>query len=207
MWAVLKNNRLQKYYIAFFGIVPLLLLTSFIKVNCPICDGKGHVSSTPAMENVVLTNVTATEQTNIISTTCYMYVMYLYNISASVRNDNSDASSGYIEFDLKDSQNGSLLDVEYLPIQLNGKAATQTQYSIWFKTSTSTYLKTNVEAEILNSAFPCQICNGTGKIALNTWALVRALKGNLQPLNQTEQQYIPPPYNPPDIEDIEAANN
>jgi hypothetical protein len=202
-----KRLKLQKKYIAFFGIIPLLFLTSLLQVKCPVCGGSGLLSSTPEMENVILNKFTTQQQTSITASGCAMYVMYLYNITASITNNNSVESKGYIEFDLKSTQNGRLLDTEYVSLQINGESEVQDQYSIWFNASTESVEQTYVQAEILNSAFPCKVCNGTGKVTLFAWLLANGLKSSEHALIQTNQQYVPPLYNPPDIEDQEAANN
>ena len=34
----------QKKYIAFFSVIPLLLITGLVQVVCPVCEGSGYVS-------------------------------------------------------------------------------------------------------------------------------------------------------------------
>jgi len=42
--ASLKRFRFQKKYMAFFTVVPLLVLTGLIQMECPVCEGSGYVS-------------------------------------------------------------------------------------------------------------------------------------------------------------------
>jgi hypothetical protein len=62
-------------------------------------------------------------------------------------------------------------------------------------------LKTEVDAEVLSGEFEDESCNGTGKVSLNTWVLVKGLKDDLHKVSETQNKFRAPFYIAPDIED------
>ena len=74
-----RRLKFQKKYLAFFTVVPLLIVTTMVEVNCPVCDGTGHMTSNPGMENVRLVEVES-EETATMYNACGMFLFYQYAI-------------------------------------------------------------------------------------------------------------------------------
>ena len=103
--AMFKRIRLQKKYIAFLTVVPLLLSTALIQVECPVCDGTGYVHSTPGMEDVELVDIDS-EEVEVIRDACGMFLLYHYVIDLEFKNQGYQDTIGYIKLVLVDFTEG-----------------------------------------------------------------------------------------------------
>ena len=156
-------------------VVPLLTITAIIKVDCPVCDGKGIMSAMPAMENVKLTRIESTE-IDTVRDACSSFLMYNYDIKLSLTNDGDDVAVGFLKMILMDFTQGIVLDMQYTVIEIPEKTSLDVAYNIWFETGLDEKLKTLVNASVIIGDVPDITCNGTGKISINTWPLISKLK-------------------------------
>jgi hypothetical protein len=193
---------LQKKYIAFFAITPLLLITATVGVRCPLCNGAGELSSTPGMSEVEL--ISSNYQVLLVSRdVCTTYIVYAYAITLTLKNNGAHDTSGYAKVILKDYTKGHVLDTQYLPVSVPGLSSVEDRYEVAFKAGLDQPSYTKVETLIQSGNFPCKICYGSGQVALGTWTLASALEKHFREITRTEHSYAPPAYNPPDIEDRE----
>ncbi len=191
----IKRRRLQKKYVAFLAVVPFFVITALVQVDCPIDGGTGVVSSAPGMENVVIINTesewkAASRDLNL----CGAYAMYLYDVKLSVVNKGPDDTWGYVRLTLVDLLEGQVVDSQYVVLEIPGETSLDVSYSIWFQSIDDlTLLRSAVGAEVIVEDVPCLTSNGTGKIPLNSWPLVNALKDTLGELGRQQVYYEPPP--------------
>ena len=68
---------MQKKQIAFFGITGILIVSTFIKVPCPVCDGTGSVATSSHMDQLFFSNL-QTELKFLNPDFCIGYTMYEY---------------------------------------------------------------------------------------------------------------------------------
>jgi hypothetical protein len=193
---------LNKKHIAFFTVTPLLLLTSAISSECPVCSGSGQLSSTPGMRSVEILS-SASKELLISRDVCTSYVVYAYTISLTLRNNGTSATNGYVKAVLKEYSTGKVLDSQYLPVNVPELSTVEDKYDIAFKAGLDQPTAAKVETMIEYGDFACKVCSGDGKIAIGSWLLARALEKNYQEVVRFEHIYTPPAYNPPDIEDAE----
>ena len=104
--------RLRKKHIAFFTIVPFLVATALIEAECPVCDGQGFVSGTPAMEQVKIVRIES-EEIAIARDMCAMYTYYNYYVVLSLENHGSEAARGWVKMVLVDFLDGQPLNQQY----------------------------------------------------------------------------------------------
>ncbi len=202
MCTMRTKRKLPVKYMAFLTIVPLLVVTSLLQIKCPICEGTGHISSTPGMENVELTNFEYKEL-DIARDVCAQYIVYTYKITLSLKNNGPDDTSGYVKATLKEYRKSRVMDVQYLPVSIKGQSAVDVEYDVGFVSGLDEALKAEVDVEVQSGEFSDKTCNGTGKISLNSWLLANALKKSLKENTRVEKVFTPTPYVPPDIEDVE----
>jgi hypothetical protein len=194
------KSKFQKKHIAFLTVIPLLVMTSIIQVDCPIDGGTGHLTSTPGMENVELTNPTSKEVA-ITRDVCGAYIVYIYDITLPLQNHNTHPVEGYVKLVLREFREAKVMDVQYLPVRILGETAVEVTYRIGFTSGLDVELQTKVDAEVLSGDFLDETCNGTGRIPLNAWVLARGLKDDLREISFTQNKLRPPYYIEPDIED------
>lgn len=182
--------KIQKKYIAFFGIVPMLLATALIQVPCPECGGTGTVSST-GMANVIVTRLAYT--TDIIPIVgCNTYVAYNTSVNLTVLNTGGEDANGYITLALQDATKGTVITTQDVTVAV--AAGTQVEYN--FNVTFRVYIEnppiTNVVAQVDQSDVPCKACNGTGKIPLNSWPFINIMKDSLKATQRNVQPWTPP---------------
>jgi hypothetical protein len=187
------NSKLRfgKKYIAFLTIVPLLVVTAMINVECPVCGGTGSVVSLPAMENVEILSMESKE-IEITRDACGTYMIYRYDVSFSVFNDGKEDAEGWLKLNLRELIHGNILDTQFVAIIVPGETIYNVTYNVWFGTGLDVSEKTQVEAEVVIGDVPCSVSNGTGKISLNTFLLVNSLKDTYNKIVKEEVQYNPP---------------
>ncbi len=190
-------------YIAFFTVVPLMIIASSISVLCPICGGSGSLSSTPGMANVQMVS-SDFKEVLISRNVCSSYIVYEYMISLTIKNNGAEATTGWIKAVLKEYNKEKVLDTQYLPVEIPGLSTIESKYDIAFRAGLDQPLMAEVETEIESGNFADKICNGSGEISLNSWLLAKALEKSYREISRVEHVYVPLPYLPPDIEDIET---
>lgn len=194
------KSRFQKKYIAFFAVVPLLLLTGLIQVECPVCEGTGYVSGAPGMENVVIIKTESIEKyASRDMAMCDMYVMYLYDVTLSVVNKGEDDTWGYIRLSLVDQVRGEVIDRQYVILRIPGNTSLDVSYTLWFQSEDDTVMYlTRVDAKPIIDEVEDTTCNGSGKLPLNSWLIANGLKANFKELGREKVHYQPPPILDPD---------
>jgi len=188
--------RSQKKYIVFLTVIPLLVVTSLVKAECPVCQGTGTMSFMPGIENVELLNVES-EETYISRQFCEMYILYKYNVMLSLKNNGPDEVGGWIKLILREFRKGKVLDIQYLYIDFPGETTMDCTYVVWFRSGLDAPLLTEVHAELETGEIPDLTCNGTGKVLINTWHLVNYLKESFLETARVEQEFRPPIYYDP----------
>ncbi len=182
--------KFQKKFMAFFGIVPLLLATAMIKVPCPVCDGSGSVSST-GMEGVVISGMNSIT-VSVSLNGCNNYRLLDDQITLVLYNNSTRDAHGYVNLYLLDYAKSTILDTQFTVVDVPAGNEVTDLFDIYFKVNTDTVGNTRVTAEVVGSNIPCKACNGTGAVSLNAWPLYNGMKNNLK-----ETQRILQPYNSP----------
>ena len=186
----------KKKYVAFLIVVPLLMMTSILETDCPVCEGTGTMSVMPGIENVELTNAES-EEIYMARDYCAMYFLYEYNIVLSLKNNGPDDVSGWVKLIFRDFKHGSVLDIQYLYIDFPGETHTDYTYIVWFRSGLDAPLMTEVHAELETGEIPDRSCNGTGRVSMNAWPLVKYLRESFQEKERSEQEFRPPIYYDP----------
>jgi hypothetical protein len=192
------------YYV--FGVMVVgLFISSFIRVECPICHGTGILNATPGMEYVTVLSKNS-ELKSVIVNGCDMYLMYEYQIGLKVQNSKLTSVSGWIKTKLWDIDTNILLDTKYVPLNVPSALNPDVPYvmdvfyTIWYQTTLEEEQHVEVQVEILKEDVPDATCGGSGKIRLNTFPLVRMLKESFQKAGNIEVPYQPPSWFVPSYE-------
>ncbi|MBN1369837.1 MAG: hypothetical protein JW954_06340 [Dehalococcoidaceae bacterium] len=192
--------KIQKKYIAFFTIMPLLLLTGIIQKDCPICEGTGEVTGAPGMENVFIINVKGTQK--YVSTemnVCGYPAMYLYDVVLSVVNKGDEDTWGYVRLSLVDLNKAELIDVQYVIIEVPASTSLDVQHTLWFMSEEwIIFYRSEVQATIVLEDVEDIVCNGSGQLPLNKWIFAKYAKNNFVELGREQVYYEPPPILDPD---------
>ena len=189
-----RGHKVQKRYVAFFTVVPLLFLLAFIQVPCPICEGTGKISTT-GMGQVVVVGVEASVKSVGVIEGCVNFITYTYTVALTLQNNGKvlDAN-GYVLLGLLDYQTGKLLSSQYVTVAVPANIEITTTFNTNFYVGVDAPTTTRVTAEILLNSAPCQACKGTGKVALNQLPLLKAMKETYVKEQQTSVvQFVPPP--------------
>lgn len=189
--ASFQRFRFQKKYMAFLAIVPLLVVTALVNVDCPVCHGQGSVNSLPAMENVQIVESESKEK-YVTRDACGIYILYQYEVVLSLVNEGPDVAEGWLRMTLKDTLNDRVVDEQYVAIEIPGETLLDATYTVWFGTGLDQPGQTKVDVEVVVGAVPDMVCNGTGKIPLNTLFFVNSLKDTFDDIVRVEQAYKPP---------------
>jgi hypothetical protein len=186
-------RRINKKYLAFFTVVPLLVVLSIIQVPCPICGGTGSVSTT-GMGQVEVVRVESTVQSVGLVQGCLNYIVYTYNVTLILKNDGKlvDAS-GYVRLGLVDYKTSKLLATQYTLVAVPAGLEIQTTFATTFTVGLDAPTTTQVTAEILLNNAPCDACKGTGRVALNNAPFLSTMKKTYA----VEQQVSVVPVVPP----------
>jgi hypothetical protein len=186
-----KNRlKIQGKFLAFFGIIPLLLATALFRVPCPICDGSGSVSST-GMEGVTISKVESSTQSTSLQA-CANYRLYNMEITLTLYNSSDRDADGFVDLYLLDYSKGTILDNEFTVEEIPAGTEVTDTFNAYFKVEVDTTGPVSVTAGVEKSGIPCKACNGTGKVALNAWPFYNSMKANF-----TETQRIFKPYKAP----------
>lgn len=183
--------RFQKKYLAFFTVVPLLLVTTFIDVDCPVCEGIGIVSNSLGMENVKIVDVES-EEIGTFYHACGMFLMYGYETKITLENKGGQDAVGWLKMVLIDFAEGTPEDFQYTVVEVPAGSIWEFQFKMWFQSNHDKKRVTEVKAAILTGEVPDTTCNGTGKIALNQYPLINNLKDQFQQTYKAEVPWAPP---------------
>lgn len=183
--------RFQKKYIAFFAVVPLLVVTALVNVDCPVCGGDGLVSSGWNMEQVRIVDIYS-EEKSIIQPTCDFFLMYEYDVTLTLSNDSIEEAVGWIKLVLVDFKDGKPLGVQFTVVEIPGQTTLDISYNLWFSTLLDAPLRTEVQVEVITGEIEDATCNGTGKVSLNSWPLVKNLESKMEELARVERPFAPP---------------
>lgn len=189
--ASLKGFRFQKKYVAFLTVVPLLVVTALVNVDCPVCEGDGLVISGYNMEQVRLVDIQSKEEA-ILRHSCDMFLMYEYTIWLSLSNDAYEEAVGWIKMVLVDFSEGKPLGSQYTVVEIPGRTTLDIGYNVWFNTGLDEPLKTEVRAEVITGEIEDATCNGTGRVSLNSLPLISSLEGKLKETARVEKPFAPP---------------
>lgn len=183
--------RFQKKYLAFFTVVPLLIVTTLIEVNCPVCDGTGHMTSNPGMENVRIVDIES-EEVGTMYNACGMFLFYNYDVTLTVENSGDEDAIGWLKMVLIDFEEGKPMNTQYSVMEVPKQTSSIIEYSIWFVSNHDEKKVTEVATTILTGDIPDDTCDASGKIPINTWPLINNLKDKFQELVQTQIPWVPP---------------
>ena len=185
-----------KKYIAFFGITGIVLVTTLIKVPCPVCDGTGKISTAVGMENVFLFDL-QTDLKYANPDFCMGYTLYEYDIDMTLTNSGAEKATGWIKLVLKNTYQGDALDIKYVPVEIPKEATVGSSFTTWFTTAYYVSQDVTVDATVEFGGVKDLTCSGTGSLPLNVSLLARAIKSSLLRAVRVEQQFKPPPYEIP----------
>ena len=198
--------QLQKKYIAFFTLVPLMLATAFIKVPCPICGGTGKITAT----GMAFVSVQKIDSTLVDSHTvqgCLNYIAYDYYIVLTVQNaSQTQDANGYVQMGLVDYTTSKLLAVNYVTLYAPKGTVSSTGFTVNFTIGLNSPTTTQVQALPIESSIKCQACGGTGKVPLNDVLMLISQKAkytNVQQISTTP--VIVPPVNLADQAEIDIG--
>jgi hypothetical protein len=187
------NFKFQKKYLAFFTVVPLLLITTFVEVDCPVCDGTGIVSNSLGMENVIIKNIES-EEIGTMYHACGMFLMYGYEVNITLENQGEQDAIGWLKLVLIDYVKGTPEDNRYTVVEVPANSAWEFEFSVWFQSNHDEKRVTEVKAVVLTGEVPDETCDGTGKIALNTYPLINNLKDQFKQTYKAEVPWVPPAF-------------
>jgi len=183
--------RFQKKYLAFFTVVPLLIVTSFVSVDCPVCDGTGSVTNSLGMENVIIKDV-GSQEIGTMYHACGLFLMYGYQVSLTLENKGDQDAIGWLKMVLIDFEEGKPQDNQYTVVEVPANSAWEYQYSVWFQSNHDKKKITEVKTAILTGEVPDETCDGTGKVPINQYPLVTNLESKFKQLYVAEVPWAPP---------------
>ena len=181
---------MQKKYLAFFSIVPMLLASALIKVPCPECGGAGTISSTGMTDVSVIRLAYTTDITPIVG--CNTYIAYNTNVNLTVLNTGTEDANGYITLALQDASKGTVITTQDVTVAVAAGTQVEYNFNVVFRVFIDNPPITNVAAQVDNSDVPCKGCNGKGKIPLNSWSFVNTMKDSLKATQRIVQPWTPP---------------
>ena len=194
-WSQFWNgHKVQKKYVAFFTVVPLLLLTAFIKKPCPVCNGTGEISTT-GMGQVEILNVDASLKSIGVIEGCVNFIAYNYSVTLTLQNSGKlvDAS-GYVKLGLLDYTTSKTLATQYVLVSVPADMVLTTTFDATFMVGVDApKTNTQVRADVILNNAPCEACNGTGRVALNQLPLLNAMKKAYAAKQLVSTAPVPPP--------------
>ena len=171
-----SGRKVQKRYVAFFAVVPLLFLLAFIKVPCPVCDGTGEISTT-GMGDVAVIHVDASLTSVGTVEGCVNFVAYYYKVVLTLQNrDTKIDANGYIQLGLVDYKTSKLLSSQYVLVSVPANMQLTTTFNTTFTVGVDAPVTTNVTANLILANAKCLACSGTGEVALNQLPLLKAIE-------------------------------
>jgi hypothetical protein len=192
----MKRSGVRKTYLTFFTVVPLLLISSLFRIDCPVCGGSGTLASSSGMEYVRISDIQIDEK-YIERNYCETYIIYKYKVVLSLNNDSDSIAHGWIKLTLKEYRKDRVMDIQYVTVEIPATTTAEYTYLVWYRTGLDEALRTEIDPEVILGVFPDDICNGTGEVAANKWLLIDILSKNLSEKSQVLHQFKPPVYYPP----------
>ncbi len=198
LWSKVKF-KIPKKYIAFFTVVPLLLLLGIIQEPCPVCGGSGSAYNN-RMGQVAIISVDSTLQSVGTIEGCMNYIIYTYNVVLTLQNNGKllDAS-GYVRLGLVDYKTSKLLSSQYTLAEVPASSLVQTFTTTQFIIGLNSPTTTSVTAEIAVGDSDCMACGGKGSVALNSVPLLNYMKKSF---SEVQRVGIVPILPPPISEDL-----
>jgi len=191
--------KIQKKYLLFMIAVPLLTAASLFPASCPICSGSGYLASTPQMENVEIVD-SKTQELYVTRDVCDAWIAYKYEIQLLMKNNGAEKAEGWIKLVLREHIEGRVMDTQYISVAIEGYNTVESVYAVWFKTGLDIPGRTDVYAEVIKGNVPDEICEGTGRVSVNTWLLISGFKESFAEAAREQHEYKPPVYYPPATE-------
>jgi hypothetical protein len=183
--------RFQKKYLAFLTIITVLVTTGLLKTPCPLCDGTGIINSAPAMEHVEIIDY-ETEEIYVTRTACGPFIVYQYEIRLSLLNNGIEDATGWLKMVHMDTQTEKILDTQYVEVDVPSGTFQTMAYDVWFGAGYETPGRTDVITEVVLGGIPDVVCDGTGKISLNSFLIVDSWKDNFTKIIKEDNPYRPP---------------
>ena len=184
--------RINLKKIAFFTVIPILSLTAFIKVPCPVCAGNGTVEDASNMESVRVVSF----QNRILDSVqdaCTGYIVTKAVPVIILQNISDNEASGWLAVTLYNTGTNEDLTVQNLKVQVKGKASTTIDANIVFA-----YYSADIPAESLSlkvkpliGAVEDITCKGTGRVTMNQYYLAKTFKDKLSTFVQETQEFEP----------------
>ena len=125
--------KVQKKYLAFFTLIPLLAATAIIKVPCPVCEGSGVISST-GMSGVIVTSVQSAEQGTFL-VGCDAYRAYQYDVVLMLQNEGEQDAGGWVALILINTETGQPLDTRYTVVEVKQGTSLTSEFTMSFLVS------------------------------------------------------------------------
>jgi hypothetical protein len=188
------RSLIKPTFVAFFTLVPVLLLTALIKVPCPACGGGGQVNGTPGMENVRVLDLKYAEAER-VQDACGVYTVWRYSIKLQLLNEGNEEAVGWIKVDMIDTtqaEGSNIVDTQYIKVDVPVQAILSSDFNVVFGTGLDQPGWIVLRAEALRGKVPCVACAGKGKIALNALPFVSSLSSYLREVSRSEGAYHPP---------------
>jgi hypothetical protein len=194
----------QKKTIAFFTLIPLLTLTAFVKVPCPVCQEHGAVPTT-SMQWVSVRNIEASVG-GIYLAYCGLFRVYLTTVSLTLLNTGDVDANGHLSLQLVDYTTGYVIDNQYIVINIPAHKQLKSTYDISFLANVDDPQTVKVAARPVVEKVVDQACKGTGTVRLNEWPLWYMMQHKaLQAQQETvEEPAFVPLFIPP--EDWESSS-
>jgi hypothetical protein len=181
--------RLSKKYIAFFTVVPLLVVLAYLPVNCPVCQGLGNISSTNVEGLVILQTDDVIQPIQLIG--CYDYQAYVADITLTLQNSGSQDANGYISVDLISAVYGKILDTQFTVVSVPAGQQAKTTFSLVFQVAAPEVEPVRLSAQVMDPNQPCTACDGSGKVKFNTWPFYEMMKGQFLASMPKVEPYVP----------------
>ncbi len=191
--------KLQKKYLAFFSLVPLLLATAIFQVSCPECDGKGEISST-GMQDVSITRLVYTTTINPM-VGCNNFLAYSTDVNMTALNAGAEDAHGYVTLVLQDISTGKIVATQDVTVAVSASAEAEYVFNVVFRVYIENPPVTKVVAHVENSNVTCKACSGKGTVALNSWPFVYSMKDALKASQRIENPWQAPIWIEP-IDDL-----
>ena len=169
----------KKSYLAFFAVVPLMTLLSVISILCPVCEGKGYISSI-GMGDVIVSHLDYSLKSVSSRDACLAYRIYTYDVIMTVENNSTSRNAaGYIKMVLVDYTVNNVLDSRVTEIVIPAGSEVTKLLTVEFGLPLDSPETTKIQAEPVYTKLPCQTCGGTGRVSLNSWPLVNLMKNRM----------------------------
>ena len=204
---MMKTNRLrfQKKFLAFFTMVPLLVVSAVVQIPCPVCQATGDIS-TSNMRWVSVSNIKASTG-GVYLALCSVYRVYPTDVTIALTNYSTEDAAGYVNLVLVDYKSGHVLSNQYVLAYVPAGKQIEAVYNVYFQTNVDDPLTVRVEARVMSGEVPCKACDGKGKVSLNSAPFFNAMKDRLIKAEAQTELAMPfqPLFIPPEDWDVPYA--